>query len=155
MSWDAVGAIAELFGAVGVIASLFYLGSQIRRNSQSVEAATALAISEATQQRLLAPAQNTSLAVCFTKFDAREQLTPVERVQLAFFSRASIRGIENSFVQHNRGMIPDEVWLAYESLLRKQLRLVGELGWWPADRDTFDPRFRETVDRLFAEHPDD
>jgi hypothetical protein len=30
MNWDAIGAIAELLGAIGVIASLVYLAGQIR-----------------------------------------------------------------------------------------------------------------------------
>ena len=40
MDWDALGAIAELAGALGVIASLIYLGTQIRHNTRasSVEA---------------------------------------------------------------------------------------------------------------------
>ena len=33
MNWDAVGATAELLGAIGVIASLIYLASQIRQSS--------------------------------------------------------------------------------------------------------------------------
>ncbi len=36
MNWDAIGAIAELFGAVGVIASLVYLAVQIRQNTRTV-----------------------------------------------------------------------------------------------------------------------
>ncbi len=34
MNWDALGAIAELLGAVGVIASLLYLGRQIRQSTK-------------------------------------------------------------------------------------------------------------------------
>ena len=37
MTWDAVGAVAELAGAAGVIASLVYLAAQIRHNSRGVE----------------------------------------------------------------------------------------------------------------------
>ncbi|MFT7651940.1 MAG: hypothetical protein ACI9UU_001047 [Candidatus Azotimanducaceae bacterium] len=37
MNWDSLGAIAELAGAVGVIGSLIYLGSQIRQNSRHIE----------------------------------------------------------------------------------------------------------------------
>jgi hypothetical protein len=33
MTWDAIGAIAELLGAMGVIASLVYLAGQIRQSS--------------------------------------------------------------------------------------------------------------------------
>ncbi len=32
MNWDAIGAIAELLGAIGVIASLIYLATQIRHS---------------------------------------------------------------------------------------------------------------------------
>ncbi len=32
MNWDAIGAIAELLGAIGVIASLVYLATQIRHS---------------------------------------------------------------------------------------------------------------------------
>jgi hypothetical protein len=45
MNWDAIGAVAELLGAIGVIASLAYLALQIRQNSallsQTAEAARA------------------------------------------------------------------------------------------------------------------
>jgi hypothetical protein len=41
MNWDAIGAIAELLGAIGVIASLVYLATQIRQGREQVRAATA------------------------------------------------------------------------------------------------------------------
>ena len=36
MNWDAIGAIAELLGAIGVIASLIYLATQVRQNREQV-----------------------------------------------------------------------------------------------------------------------
>ena len=43
MNWDAIGAIAELLGAIGVIASLVYLATQIRQSrNQMVENTRAL-----------------------------------------------------------------------------------------------------------------
>lgn len=36
MNWDAIGAIAELIGAIGVVASLVYLGIQLRQNSKTI-----------------------------------------------------------------------------------------------------------------------
>ncbi len=35
MNWDALGAIAELAGAIGVIASLVYVATQIRHNTRA------------------------------------------------------------------------------------------------------------------------
>ena len=40
MNWDAIGAIAELLGAIGVIASLVYLATQIRQSREQTRAAT-------------------------------------------------------------------------------------------------------------------
>jgi hypothetical protein len=40
VNWDAIGAIAELAGAAGVIASLVYLAIQIRQNTRSAREAT-------------------------------------------------------------------------------------------------------------------
>ena len=36
MNWDAIGAISELLGAIGVIASLVYLAAQIRHSQEQM-----------------------------------------------------------------------------------------------------------------------
>jgi hypothetical protein len=148
VNWEALGAVAELAGAVGVIASLFYLGSQLRRNSESIEAATALSISEATQQRLLAPAQNRELAEAFSKMVVGDELSAAERVQVAFFNRATMRGIESTFAQQKRGLLADDVLRGYEALLERQLSFPVFHDWWSIERGSFDPVFRELVDQL-------
>jgi hypothetical protein len=38
MNWDAIGAIAETLGAVGVIASLLYLSTQVRDSRRALRA---------------------------------------------------------------------------------------------------------------------
>ena len=37
MNWDAIGAIAETLGSIGVLISLFYLGTQIRLNTRQIK----------------------------------------------------------------------------------------------------------------------
>ncbi len=44
MNWDAIGAIAELLGAIGVIGSLVYLATQIRQNTTTVRASGSAAM---------------------------------------------------------------------------------------------------------------
>jgi len=151
VNWEALGAVAELAGAVGVIASLFYLGSQLRRNSASIEAATALSISEATQQRLLAIAQTPGLAEAFGKMLAGQELSAAERVQVAFFQRATLRGIESTFAQQKRGLLADDVRRGYEALLQRQVRIPVFHDWWSMERLSFDPAFRELVEKLLEQ----
>jgi len=152
MNWDALGAVAELLGAIGVVASLFYLASQIRRNSTALEAATNQAISDATQQRLLVPAQNSDLAVALDK--ARNDidgLTSAERVQLTFLTRATFRGVQNAFFQHRQELMSEEAWRDYDGILRLNLDRIDVREWWPEDRYTYDDAFASHVDRLIAE----
>jgi len=151
VNWEALAAVAELAGAVGVIASLFYLGSQLRRNSASIEAATALSISEATQQRLLAVAQTPGLAEAFSKMLAGQELSAAERVQVTFFQRATLRGIESTFAQQNRGLLANDVRRGYEALLQRQVRMPIFHDWWSVERHSFDPAFRELVEELLRQ----
>ena len=44
MNWEALGAIAELLGAIGVIATLLYLSRQIENNSKQLEGAATIAV---------------------------------------------------------------------------------------------------------------
>jgi hypothetical protein len=37
MNWDAIAALAEVLGALAVLASLVYLATQIRQNTQMVK----------------------------------------------------------------------------------------------------------------------
>ena len=40
MNWDAIGAIAELVGAIAVVGTLFYLAIQVRHGKEATEANT-------------------------------------------------------------------------------------------------------------------
>jgi len=50
MNWEAIGDIAELLGAVGVIASLVYLATQIRQSREQMERNTRALQAGAYQQ---------------------------------------------------------------------------------------------------------
>jgi hypothetical protein len=49
MNWDALGAIAETFGAIAVVASLVYLGRQVKHGSREVRANTSNSVISAVQ----------------------------------------------------------------------------------------------------------
>ena len=150
MNWDAIGATAEFLGAIGVIVTLFYLASQLRRNSRALESATNQAVADATQERLLAPAQNPSLAAAFAKSRIGEVLSPTEETQLAFFSRATFRGVQNIFFQHRKGLISDEVWRDYEQVLMGQSIASHTKEWWRSERQTFDRDFVRAYESLIS-----
>jgi len=52
MNWEAIGAVGEVAGAIGVIATLLYLAAQIRQNTRAMRGATQDAIDERKQYEL-------------------------------------------------------------------------------------------------------
>ena len=152
MNWEAIGAIAELLGAVGVIASLVYLATQIRANSHSVQASTSQAVADAAQARVLAVAQSSSLANALAKvLDSSTALTSAETIQVEFFRNASFKGFENVFFQYRKGLLPAATWNGYEFILRRNLHIPDTREWWNRSRDGFDPEFRDRVEELLGE----
>ena len=49
MNWNAIGAMGEILGAVGVIITLIYLARQIRQNTRATRLATAQSVSAAAR----------------------------------------------------------------------------------------------------------
>jgi hypothetical protein len=62
MNWDAIGAIAETLGAVGVIATLAYLAVQIRQNTTTVRSSAASAIVQTNNSLLVMLAQDAEVS---------------------------------------------------------------------------------------------
>ena len=152
MNWDAVGAVAELLGALGVIASLLYVGLQIRENSRVVQASTSQAVADSAQARLLAVAQSLSLASTLAKLaEAPAELSPAELLQANYLRTASFKGFENQFFQFRRGLLTEDTWRGYQFFLLANLRAPDVRQWWGQARAGFDPAFRDHVEALLAQ----
>ena len=152
MNWEAVGAIAELAGALGVIVSLVYLASQIRQNTKSLQSNAFQAVSDSAIQRFLALAQDDDLADLYlTGISDWKSLSARERLQFDMWMRASLRGFENYYYQHKNGLLEEQLWAAHLEALRANVAPKGFAEWWLRARVTFSADFVDTVDRIIAE----
>ena len=153
MDWEAVGAIAELFGALGVIASLIYLARQISHNSKIVQGSTNQAVADSAQARLLSAASSESLAEVVSKLRAGDgdALTETQSRQAFYYRHATFRGFENVFFQHRSGLSSDRSWDSYERLIRLQFEAEQDLrDWWVGSGPIYDEEFRTVVDGIAA-----
>lgn len=132
MNWDAIGAIGEIAGALGVIATLLFLGIQIRHNSKSTMAATFDAILAEWRQlerdSFIAHPENMSIFANglkdFSSLELNEQ-----RLFNYVMSQYSLF-IENMIQQHHHNNIEYSQlapWVNYFSML---IRSPGGKIWW-------------------------
>ncbi len=147
MNWDAIGAIAELLGAAGVIASLFYLGTQIRQNTRSLRASSYDAVVTSVSNLAVSLGCNAPAADLFVRGQSDLQaLSPIEQRQFALLLVGVFRAYENIFYQFNQNMIDEVVWAGWEHRITRYFWQPGVQAWWPTWRDDCHLDFREFLE---------
>ena len=120
------GVIAEIVSAVAVTLSLIFVGLQIRDNTVATRAATyqdTVAYDIGNLQTFGASPENAT--VFYTFRDDPNSLEGGEFLQGRTLFTASIRHMENLFLQHEIGMLSDEAWATREPLIRTWVQSPG------------------------------
>ena len=124
MNWEAIGAIGEVLGAVGVVVTLAYLAFQIRQNTQGLRLAA----------RQTLTTQNTDYTKLLLQPDigdlySRTNPTPVASLgnplglsgkDLATFTRLmyiAMANLENQYHAWKAGVLSDDEWSASDALV--------------------------------------
>jgi hypothetical protein len=156
MNWDAIGAIGEVLGAIGVIATLAYLAVQIRQNSEVVRASTRQAISTTQLQVGFQIASSPELRDVTARWrSGTPPATPDEALAEEMFLRANFRAFENQYHQHRHGTFDDALWRGY----RENMKQVGVCPrapeFWARNRSLYSSDFATFVEAELIEAGDD
>jgi hypothetical protein len=118
MNWEAIGAVGEVAGAIGVIATLLYLTIQIRASSQATEAQASANLSVEMERLLVALSQNDALANAMVNARKGEPLTEVEALKLQYWFGGLLRVCGSHLLQGNRGALSYDVEEPLSNILR-------------------------------------
>ena len=160
MNWDAIGAIAELTAAIGVIGSLIYLAKQINANSHNIAQNTKALISdrdvssnEAVLELMGSQFRDPELAALTLKgYLDVDPLTEVERFRYHLLLSTMLESHQAFFIQHIKGTVSDELWDYYSGATDRLFRFPGVVKWWRKHGSHFDPQFADYVQKKI---PDD
>ena len=154
MSWDSVAAVAELLGALGVIASLVYLARQVNSSSKQ---ARLVAV-----QSLQAQMNNV-----WTQMSADERVAEIlsrgskgisylnnetDRLRFSALYLSVFRPYEELFFSWKSGLVDDWAW---ESLTNQCHSLMGNQGfrdWWGFRSDWFSSDFQAHIARVLSKN---
>jgi hypothetical protein len=148
VNWEAIGAIAELLGALGVIISLVYLATQIRQNTQSVRMSSHHGIADQFTQTNLAAVHDPQLIDLITRgsLDA-ESLSDAERARFYAYIMAIFRTYEELFQLDRKGLADNELWEARQRSMRNWLARPGVRTWWSTEwSEAYVDSFRAVVE---------
>lgn len=110
------GRLASVLSAVAVVLSLVFVGYEIRQNTAMMRGATMQSISDAYMGYVTSIGLDAELAELFRRFHRGEvsaDFTPTENTRLILFFNAFVQILENSYLQHREGLVPDAVFEGY------------------------------------------
>jgi hypothetical protein len=174
MNWDAIGAIAELLGAIGVIASLIYLATQIRQSREQMRASTAQQFQSQVMATAQAGARDPELFQLLRRGSANiDQLDEDELGRFTIYwqgilteydnayyqYRAGIywQGIlteyDNAYYQYRAGLLDEARWQQHHSQMQYMLQTPGMIAWWKSVpiAKVFGPEFVALVEEILGE----
>lgn len=158
MNWDAIGAIAESIGALGVVISLVYLALQIRQSGSSVEQNT-VALRSSTYQSIVDAVanynsfilQNERLAELTWKGRTEfNSLSEDERRLFQVYLANIFHCFSAAQYHFESGLLPKEEWYGFRNILAATFQSPGVNAAWDHLLPTFPPRFQELVARIQA-----
>ncbi len=161
MNWEAIGAIGEVGGAIGVVATLGYLAAQIRQNSANLthNSQAVLAATELENARLAAEwnseiAGDAELAGLLIRAARREEMTLEEQLRYRFTMASLFYRFEGLYFQKRRGLLSAESFEAWDEVMVNNLFTPAMLEWWHSGFHPFSASFRAHVEALIAERGD-
>jgi hypothetical protein len=148
MSIQDWGAIGEVVGAIGVIATLVYLAIQIRQSTAMARMAALQNIIKGGVEHNRGIADSESLARIITKgVDDPESLSNDERLRFNANAITLYHHLDAAYQMYECGLLDAESWrgFAYEAAI--WIRLPGIRDWFETDKHRLSPGFRKYLEQ--------
>jgi hypothetical protein len=152
MDWDAIGAVAESFGALAVAATLIYLAYQLRQSNKLGRLEAMQALADAWLFTGWEIAGNKELAELLAKVDegaVQSDFDSAENYQLFSFSFAADNNWALRFNQLHLGILKPEDY-AFPSPMNRTYNSNYHREVWPTFRAEFSDEFVPFWERRFG-----
>ena len=131
MNWDAIGAIAEILGALAVVFSLVYLARQIKLSSKIEQAAAERSVMSAysdVQAQVAGTPENAKIFLSGLLDSSK--LTDAERVTFTTFCTALITHNLMLMEMHEKNLVKDDLLTSSDAAVVSLLKSPGARKWW-------------------------
>ena len=156
MTLQDLGNLGELIGAIAVVISLVYLAIQIRQNTKTLRTSTYQAVLDSSRSDNELVLVHPHLERVF-RVGRRDPaaLTDEERPLFRHLVSQLLLNHETLFLQHQHGIIDDDLWRRRQISLQALVSQPGVRQWWAGRgsgnvRRSFDNGFQELVDSLLG-----
>lgn len=156
MNWEALGAVAELVGSLAVVATIAYLGVQIRQNTKFAKIDAAQQLRSAMNDVLRGISDNTDALRVYEKaLTDPPALERNEKIRFDLIVLQMLRVSESLYLLYADGFLSEESWESTLSSLSVVLKTEGGQQSWQRQRGNMSASFRHHLEeRLQQPVPD-
>lgn len=151
MNWEAIGAIGEILGALGVIITLAYLATQIRQNTKMARGATRQELAGQLQLNASDLVTGEDIARILQSHFEGKDLTPTEALRLGARAFRDFRFFENAYYQYSEGFLTDDEWRGFRENLKVLLKAPAYSDYWESEKTLYSRAFAEEVASVIGE----
>lgn len=149
MTLTEISEISQIFGSAALVASLIFVGVQLRQNTKATQAASHHAVSEALNRLNLLWARDGEVTrLWLSGMHDRRALTPDERWRFDSTVRAYLHVCETMYRQADLGAGDADIVSAEENGIKLVFSSAGVREWWAENPFGFSIEFRAYIDKL-------
>jgi len=145
MNWDAIGAIAEVVGAIGVIGTLMYLAVELRKSTVATRQQSYHSIVTRRGEILDSFIQDKELMDIWIKAFSGGELDELDSNRCFYAMLNFMSHFQDIYMQYYAGTIEEKVWEAERRMLGASFGQPGFLSWWTEAEQYFMPEFVEAI----------
>lgn len=149
MTLQDIGSIGEIVGALAVVVSLFYVGSQIRQNTAAVRSSTAQAVHDNYASWYTSIANNRELTeIAVAGLKDFSGLAETEKAMFISAFMGFLSYSQNAFYQWRAGSLSPQLWVGWEALIINLVGAPGGKQFWAERGYAFGSEFRDHVENV-------
>jgi hypothetical protein len=155
MTLEQVFFVSQSVAAVGVVASLIFVGLEVRNNAKAIRASTAQAVSDNFTDMYLSISNSPGAAALGLKGHADYgALTSEERARFVCMDMTVFSHCQNAFDQWRSGHLRTDLWVGWESVLMNIVHTPGGAAFWHDRGYMFSNDFQKEVSLAMRRPPD-
>lgn len=152
MSLEQIALVASIISSLAVIASLIFVGIQLRQNSLATRIMTAQINTQIMIENFGRVIDHPDIAAILGGERTPDEVTAGEAVRIGNVFAATFRHFEMLHMHQRYGIHERDMWEASEARLQERIENAIIRGWWASSKSSYGASFTQFVDAKIAAH---
>jgi hypothetical protein len=149
VNWEAISAIGQIVGAIGVVVSLIYVATEVRSSARATQLASRRSISEIFTQLSRQLAEHPDLRELY--YRGLHDFESLEGTDLVGFAQVMLqlfRAYEEAYYGHLEGDVDPRLWRGWEAAMRDINGYPGVQAYWRSRSHWYSEEFAKYINQL-------